>query len=266
VQYKSDQPPAESKTDRLNQALVNIEDDLHRILYILLQQCEMVHRKRHTKHSNVCLALKPTESRSSKGGETRKERPKLSRESRAISQPNLFSQTSEQQDAHELAASAKHIRPQSNERRSSLPRKQQKGPEICHGHYHITKPDVHWILGTSSNPSFSMMARRQIQLASLKQHGTLCMKSTPNLLTIDCAPEDRAQMISRIQTMINELQFEYDRWYRLIGVYQCRKLQFQQSVDDHSREDSAEISHLSSHLIHIMDQLVELHQLNKSFL
>lgn len=58
-----------------------------------------------------------------------------------------------------------------------------------------------------------MMARKQLQLANLKQHGPLCMKSTPNL-AIECEPEERAQMISRIQTMINELQFEYDRWYR----------------------------------------------------
>lgn len=133
----------EGKSDRLNQALVNIEDDLHRILYILLHQYEMAHRKRHrhTKHSTP-LTIKSTESRNSKNGDKQIEQSKLSR---AISQPNLFSQTNELTAQGQTVT--KYLRSQSSEHRKSLSKKANEA-EVVHCHYHISKPDVHWILGT----------------------------------------------------------------------------------------------------------------------
>lgn len=133
---------SEGNSDRLNQALVNIEDDLHRILYILLHQYELAHRKRHrhSKHSTP-LAIKSAELQNSKNKETPKEQSKLSKESRAISQPNLFSQTTQELTAIE------HFCSSPKEHRKSLSRKASE-PDVIHCHYHISKPDVHWILGT----------------------------------------------------------------------------------------------------------------------
>ena len=105
-----------------------------------------------------------------------------------------------------------------------------------------------------------MMARKQMKLAMLKQHGPLCLKRYPNSATeYSDSLEERSYIIFRIRSMINELQLEYDRLYR--------QLQFRQSFgDDEEEDESTEIPRISSHLIHIMDQLVDLHQLNKSFL
>ena len=153
---------------RLGQALVNIEDDLHRILYILLHQYEMSNsrRRHHRMGKTKNLAIQGPESSTSVAKETPNSKAEqnfrnLRKESRALSQPNLSHQH-DQSIAQISSSTAQIARPMSNqvtanktrsrssERRQSAPPKTENS-RIFNCHYHISKPDVHWILGTVSN-------------------------------------------------------------------------------------------------------------------
>ena len=152
-----------TRNRRLSQSLINIEDDLHRILFILLHQYEMLSgggQRRHTKPKS--LMIQGQESKTAMHNETAPtptnlSSHKLRRGSRAEfqSQPNL-SRVSEE-DSISQSPSTKNndeYKP-SQTRSSSGERRQSLSPiksdyRLHNSHFHVTKPDVHWVLGTVS--------------------------------------------------------------------------------------------------------------------
>ena len=145
-----------TKNRRLSHALVNIEDDLHRILFILLHRYEAFTSQRPNTKPKALMIQAP-ESTAAKHENAHKETllTKLRRESRSESQPNIarlleneLSQSLQSQSARDVQTDKlKHTssRSRSGERlKPSLAKPDHRN----NSHYHITKPDVHWILGT----------------------------------------------------------------------------------------------------------------------
>ncbi|KAJ6220793.1 hypothetical protein RDWZM_006605 [Blomia tropicalis] len=213
------------------QYLLKIENDIQRVLYILLQQYKLLDSNFQNRDAHFI--------------EDNCDKKTLPR-SRSKSHPNLPKPIEEPKPIVHSKSIGRLGR--------------QSESQVLHNHYHINKPDVHWILGTSANPSYSLMARKQSKLACMKQHGSLCTKRHPwtSSTEINVANE-RSKIIHSTQLMINDLQQEYERLYR--------QLQFQQTFGQNDTHDGKlTIQSLSDHLIDIMNHLHDLHKMNKSFL
>lgn len=170
---------------KLSQTLVNIEDDLHRILFVLLRQYELFNQRFQSKNVTTTPAniLPPTIEAEMKSVQIQTDlntpkkkesssvrQPILGADLRVESQSNLsvtVRTESAKSTAHPSQADIRHDsligvskplhefrskssdRPKSNIRSTSTAKPSRHEPlKIYHCHYHITRPDVHWILGT----------------------------------------------------------------------------------------------------------------------
>ncbi|OTF73876.1 hypothetical protein BLA29_006801 [Euroglyphus maynei] len=196
----------------LERSLFDIEEDLHKILLLLVKQLEMLSMN-NNKNNNKDIKMEI--------------QTPVKVEMETIPESSAKTISKFEKSKHSQQANHTNNSPpseysklcmESDERfRNKLNRIHQvaKSPTIHSLHYRLTKPDIDLVLGNETlGQSHSKFVAKQYQLARFKQHNLLCSKinelhNQHQKLSIH-HQQTPHQIIKQIQSLIDELHLEHD--------------------------------------------------------